>query len=485
MKFRSSAIFLFFLAVGTSKAWAYSAADYDKAGLQLYNAKRYGQADQYFGAALKLSPNDAGALMGSANCLYAEGKTDQALAGYRKLQALQPDNRSLTDFIRSLEAQRGPVPAAAAPRQTVSATALSGDVQQGESFYNQKQYAASVPCFQRAIAKDPKSSEAYQYLGLAQVRLGDLRDGAVALEEYNQLHPDPSVEGYAMDVRGQLSPADQMWVDAQLSRAGIGASASVSSPAIPKALGVYFEPDFAFIQLADFETDAKTWRSIAQTRQATDPNTSFTGSVPTADLGVGVEPMLKLTKNLQLGIPLAFCPMGSASESVSNSDGSESDINSYLISAFTVGLELKYLIFQGGDFEPFVSVTPYLEPISIDYSSWHTASGATQKIEGNYSGTTEGAVFKAGTDWHLDDTFVLSPSIGYVFASPTQFTGSVTYNDGSQPNGPSGLEMEPDAGGNGDKIEPLPKGSTPPLFSRPVAMDLSGFEFGIHLGAFF
>ncbi|MGH7739013.1 MAG: hypothetical protein ACREL1_02595, partial [bacterium] len=105
--------------------------------------------------------------------------------------------------------------------------------------------------------------------------------------------------------------------------------------------------------------------------------------------------------------------------------------------------------------------------------------------EGNYSGTTEGAVFKAGTDWHLDDTFVLSPFIGYVFASPTQFSGSVTYNDGSQPNGPSGLEMEPDSGGGGDKIVPLAKGATPPPFSRPLAMDLSGLEFGVHLGAFF
>ncbi len=65
-----SAVGCFFLS---SNAEAYTSADYYNAGLQLYNAKNYQQAAQYFGAAISLDPNNAAALQGQANSYYALG----------------------------------------------------------------------------------------------------------------------------------------------------------------------------------------------------------------------------------------------------------------------------------------------------------------------------------------------------------------------------------------------------------------------------
>ena len=52
--------------LSSSKAFAYSSADYYKAGLQLYTAKNYSQAVRYFGAAIQLDPNNTAALQAEA-----------------------------------------------------------------------------------------------------------------------------------------------------------------------------------------------------------------------------------------------------------------------------------------------------------------------------------------------------------------------------------------------------------------------------------
>jgi tetratricopeptide (TPR) repeat protein len=454
-----------------SAAYGATVAQYDDAGLELYNSQNYDQAAQYYAAALQLDPNNAAALMGAANCHYAQGQYADALTDYRKLQTLQPNNTQLTAFIQSIQSRMAPAPAGPA-----------SELQQGVALYNQKQFAASVPYFKGAIQTDPKNADAYQYLGLAQVQVGDLKEGAVALEQYNHLHPDPPVAYYATQIRGRLSPADQMWVDAQLSASGMAPGAPAPD-ALSKPFGVYLEPAFDLIHLSDFETNGKSWRSIAQQAQASDPTISFNGTVPEGAVRVGVEPVLKLSKNLQLGIPFSFFPVGSASDSVSNKSGTSVHIDSSLISALSIGLSLKYLIFVGG-LEPYISVAPFMEPMDIEYSAWDTASGTTTKVSGSYSGSTVGALFKAGADCHLDDTFTLSPFIAYNFASPTEFLGNATYTNSSQKNGPSTLEIAPDSN-NRYVIVPVPQGSRPPPNGRPLEMDLSGLEFGISFGAFF
>ncbi len=471
-------VYLFFLfftgaAFLSSKVYGSAATEYDNAGLQLYHSRVYDQAQEYYELALQSDPQDPAALMGSGNCHYALGQYAEALADYRKLQALQPSNTQLASFVQSLQARIG---AARAATPTL--------VQQGVALYNQKQYAASIPYFQNDIQAKPKDADAYQYLGLAQVQIGNFKEGAVALDQYNYLHPDPPVAYYAYQLRGRLQPADQLWVDAQLSASGMAPGAPVSGTTIDKPFGGYLEPAFDLVNLSDFETNAKTWQNAAQQEQLSDPTFSFTGSVPEGGLRVGLEPVLKLTKNLQIGIPFSFFPVGAASDSVSNQSGSDSHVESSLISALSIGFSLKYLIFTGG-FEPFILVAPFMEPISIDYNSTDTVSGNATKVSGTYSGTSVGALFKAGADLHLDDTFVITPFFAYNFASPTQFTGNATYINSPQPNGHGTLEMAPNPINGQDSITVLPDGSTPAPNSRPLGMDLSGFEGGISFGAFF
>ena len=468
-------LFFLFLTVSVfldSRAYGSAATEYDNAGLQLYNSHVYDQAQEYYELALQSNPQDAAALMGSGNCHYALGQYAEALAAYRKLQTLQPGNTQLASFVQALQARMGAAPAA-------TPTLL----QQGVAIYNQKQFAASIPYFQQDIQTNPKDADAYQYLGLAQVQSGHLKEGAVALDQYNYLHPDPPVAYYAYQLRGRLMPADQLWIDAQLSASGMTPGAPVSGTTIDKPFGGYLEPAFDLVNLSDFEINAKTWQNAAQQEQFSDPTFSFTGSVPEGGLRVGLEPVLKLTKNLQIGIPFSFFPVGVSSDSVSNQSGSFSHVESSLISALSIGFSLKYLIFTGG-FEPFILVAPFMEPIEIDYSSTDTVSGNTTKVSGSYSGTSVGALFKAGADLHLDDTFVLTPFFAYNFASPTQFTGDATYINSATPNGHGTLEMAPDSNGQ-EAIYVLRDGSTPAPNSRPLGMDLSGFEGGISFGAFF
>jgi len=45
--------------------------------------------------------------------------------------------------------------------------------------------------------------------------------------------------------------------------------------------------------------------------------------------------------------------------------------------------------------------------------------------------------------------------------------------------------MAPNPVNGQDSLYVLPDGSTPPANSRPLGMDLSGFEVGISFGAFF
>ncbi|HVM32649.1 MAG TPA: tetratricopeptide repeat protein, partial [bacterium] len=278
-----------------SGLFAATAADYAAAGLKLYNAKNYAQALQYFNAALQADPNNAQALMGAGNCYYAQGQTAPALEDYQKLQALQPHNSQLTAFIQTLETPAGyaaPQSPAANPAPAASSTASSApsaaaapaspEDQAGIALYNQKQFEAAIPYFRRGIERDPRDALAYQYLGLAQVQSGHLREGTVALDESNYLRPDPPTAAYAYQLRGRLSPPDQMWVDAQLAAAGMpaGGSAAATSAKVDKPFGGYLVPVFQFTRLTALETNASHWQMEAADARSTGDSVQFGASVP-------------------------------------------------------------------------------------------------------------------------------------------------------------------------------------------------------------
>jgi hypothetical protein len=125
MQLRTRILFLllisFFAFLIPPAVQAATSADYYKAGLQLYNARNYSMAIKYFGAAISLDPNNLAAYQGRANCEYALGDKQAALADYQKVQSVQP-NPQLAQFIQMIQAQLNappplPILTAAVPAQ--------------------------------------------------------------------------------------------------------------------------------------------------------------------------------------------------------------------------------------------------------------------------------------------------------------------------------------------------------------------------------
>lgn len=471
------AVAVSFLSVPSAQA--YTAADYYNAGLQLYNAQNYTQAIQYFSAALQVDPNNTAALQGRANCYYAQGQYQQALDDYQKVQAISP-NPQLASMIQSLQAKVG-TSAAAAPPPAPGAT-TEDSFAQGTALFQQRQYAQALPYFQKATQENPKNANAYYYLGACQMQTGDLKDAAVALGVSNKLNPNPSVENYVNQLKSRLSPDDHQWVDGQITAQATASAAGVSSPSAPKNFGVRLEPAIVLISLPDLTAAVQTSQQAAQQAQASDPSLTFSGSVPTGYVGVAVEPVMKIGKNLELGLPLAFHPVGSVKLNTSDSNGNV-NISTYDISAFSVGLTGRYLIDIGkGDFQPFIAGGPLFCPISTTLSGSTGSAGSTVTGSGNFSGTAVGGQIQVGLDWHLGDTFTVTPFGGFQLASANSFTGSLTVSGGGISQSASGqLEYSTSS----KIVYFLQNGQTPGNGDRPMQIDLSGPLAGIQISAFF
>ena len=99
-----------FLLAGTmaNLAWAQDAAQYLSAGNQLYSAKDYAKAAQYFEAATKINPNSAEAYQGLGNCYYSLNRKAEALTAFEKALSLNPNNTQLSQFVQSLKSQVNP-----------------------------------------------------------------------------------------------------------------------------------------------------------------------------------------------------------------------------------------------------------------------------------------------------------------------------------------------------------------------------------------
>ena len=153
----------------------------------------------------------------------------------------------------------------------------------------------------------------------------------------------------------------------------------------PNSFGVRLEPSIVMVSLADFNTNASSLYNQANLNHSSDPSFSYNGEVPTGAPAIGIEPVLKIGTNLEVGLPLSYLPIGTVSDA-SQDNNSVTMTDSYNISAFSVGLNLRYFFLQG-DWKPFVSAGGLIVPISIAYSSAAT-------VENSYSysasGTFEG-----------------------------------------------------------------------------------------------
>ncbi len=469
-------LFFSFAALGSfSDLYGYTSTDYYNAGLQLYQSRNYAQANAYFSAALQADPHNAAALQGRANCYYAQGRYPEALADYRQVQALQPDNTRLAAFIQALQSKVGGGSPAAS-----GANAGGSPLSQGEALYQQRQYAAAVPYFQKAAGENPRDSTAFYYLGAAQMQAGDLKDAAVALGISNRLKPNPSVEAYVNQLKSRLGPDDQQWVDGQISASTTASTARVAAPPASGNLGVRLEPALYWVSLADFTAAVESAQKAAQQQQASDPTLSFNAGVPTGYFGGGVEPVVKLGPDLELGLPLALLPVGTVSMNTQDNNGN-SNSSAFAISGFSAGLTGRLLIGKG-DFQFFVAGGPLVCPVNIALTGSTASGGTTLTGSGNFSALALGGQAQVGLDWHLGDSFVVSPVAGYQLAGAGSFPGTLSVGGGGFSGSSSGqLEFSTST----NTIYFLASGQAPASGDRPLQVDLSGIYGGVQVSAFF
>ncbi len=487
------------------KAYAVTSAEYASAGLQLYNQKNYPQAIQYYSAAISLDPNNAAALQGRANCYYGLGQLPQAIADYQKVYAIAPSPQ-LSQFIQALQAKAGTAAPAAAAVPGAAAPASADSYNQGVALYQQRQYAAAVPYLQKATQDNPSDSKAYYYLGATYMMMGDNKDAALNLGISNQKSPNTSVAAYVTQLKARLSPEDQQWVDGQLAASASAGSGRIAGVKPDKKFGIRFEPGISTLSMNDFLNNAQTNQSAAATLRANvDPTIDYVGHVPTLSPNIGFEPVYRLTPNLELGLPFSIIPAGIADDTATSANG-VTVTDSFNISAFAIGLNLRYM-FLKGDFQPFIAGGVLVAPMNIDYSSSYTSSGGggffpsgSATAKGNFTSMGFGGQIQLGVDWHLGDTFVITPFGGYQFVSASNFTSTVSSSSGSGSGTGQSVQLSvlptadgrvitPTAGGN--IVVPvvtstgvLLPGSTA-TGAVPATVDLGGVNAGLQISLFF
>ncbi len=488
--------FLFVLAaqftilVGVGRA--YTAVDYYNAGLQLYNAQNYSQAIQYFSAAISLDPNNTSSLQGRANCYYTQGQYSLALADYQKVQSITPSD-ALAQMIQSLQAKvgAGTDTTNLPPPNPPGAAAGPSSFDQGVSLYQQKQYPQAIPFFQQAVQENPGDGKSYYYLGLSQVLSGQSKEACVNLTLSDQKLPNPQVKQYADQLKAQLSPEDQTWMDGQLA-----ASASVQSMTVAQApvsntrnksrKRLYrISPFIALFNLTDFENSAESYVAAAKELQLSDPNIQESGSVPTMGPGISLEVENPLLTDLDWSFQIGLIDVGTANDTITN-NGSFTLNDSYNMFLGECVLSARYYL-GAGDMQPWVSAGPLLDFANISNYTFHLVSpGGNDDFKGPFNGFGFGGQAQLGMDFKLSDSFFITAFAGYQLASVGNLNNTI--NNSNVPGVAQGstvtLEVVPTSTGkvivpvsNGILCVPTidqGAGSSAPAGSRPAVLDNSG-----------
>jgi tetratricopeptide (TPR) repeat protein len=454
-------LFAMVLLLGTPMAFGATADEYYKAGLQLYQAKDYAKAVQYFDAALKTDPNHTGAARGAGNCHVALNQTAQAIPYYEKALALSPNDAQLAAYVQNLKAQ-APAPssgpsgpsgqaAQAAPAAPAAPAAAGGSFTQGKSLFDLKQYAQAQPLFQKAVEENPSDANAWFYLGYCQYSSGDKKGAALSFARSNQISPNPKAVGYAQSVKATLAPADQAWVDAELAKglptaAPAAAVKTAAAPVKPKSFGIRLVPGIAMFTLGDLKKDSDAKRSYTAILQqdgyddgvtaiSPDPSIGLDGKIPTGGLSFAVEPVVPLGNSVELGMHFEFLQVGKYEVTITNKQEGDREFtirNSMKISAMPLGMCGRVLFSPPEKkMRPYLGFSVLYLMTSIDYSSYSKIYDAypAQTVSGKLKGSAIGGGLCIGADYALTPSVVLSPFVGYRMLKAKNYKGTVNDSD--------------------------------------------------------
>ncbi len=363
----------------------------------------------------------------------------------------------------------------------------------GLKVYAQKNYALAIRYFTAALAIQPADARALQGRANCYYFLAQYQPALVDYEKLLAQNPSGPVSQFVQALRtkmGSAPPPTSPVVVAPVSgSAGSPATApalgglAVTAPTKPAGLGLRVEPIYFTMNLSDFSADANTLQADAAYTKTTDPTYTFDFSVPTDFVGVAVEPVAQLGGGLEVGLPFCVMPVGKVTETSQNAT-QYNDARSYAISAFSVGLNLRY-VFGSGPVRPFIAGGGLLVPITISLTDIvNYPSNPTSSTSGDFSGMAIGGQGQVGVDFHIGDPFVLSLFGGYQLASANSFKGSVT-TSGSGPTTTDNGQLGVFDDTNGKKIIFSDGSFAPPPGFRSLEINLSGVMGGIHLSVYF
>jgi tetratricopeptide (TPR) repeat protein len=402
-----------------------SADQYVASGQQLLNQKNFTQAAQYYYAAIKIDPNNAAAYQGLGTCYYMGGRKQDALTFYQRSLSIQPNNPQLSQFVQSLQSQLSTASAPGAMGMTAS-----DPLSQGSALFQQRQYAASIPYFQRAAQQTPNDYRPFYYAGYAYYMTGNTRFAALYFAVANMKQPNASIQAYADRVKSSLSPDDQQWVDDQLSKysASNGGSYSGGSQV---AFGFNFLGGSTYI----FANPDQVINGV-QNAQASGTQVQLNGTTPNMIAIIGIEPYLEFGKSFELDFGAAYVPVGTLAYQwfdLSDGFGFNNSFNTSMVLT-ELGLKIK---FGDKDVKGYIGLGGNIAPISTTFSKVPTVMDNSGNINlagtpndpssGNYSTVGVGGYARFGVDFTLAKNLALGPFLGIQILTATNFqNGSKT-----------------------------------------------------------
>ncbi len=471
------AILLMMALPGPGSAQGASDAQYIAAGNQMYQARNYNQALQYYGAAMKLNPNNASAYQMMGYCYYALGNKQYALAYLQKAYQLNP-NAQLAQAIQSLQGQAGGGAAVSPGNSNAGGSSyLTG----GMTLFQRKQYAQAIQYFNAAIQQTPSDYRPYYYAGYSYYMMGNAKNAALYFAIANAKQPNASIKAYADRVKSTLSPDDQQWVDDQTSKYTGGAYASAGGTAAKPS-----KVSFGFHLLGGMEyifSDPSQIKQYVTSAQSV----SLNGFTPNMVALPEFEPFVQLGDSFEINLAIGYFPVGNLSYTtyeygptyvVNPAAGVGPDVWKYTFNTTIVTADLGIkLLFGDSSVKGYLGLGGGISPVSVNFTKVNYDTTATTVIgtdtsNGTYGSMAINAQAMFGADFILGKGIAFGPYIGYRYLSANNFQLNGANLVVDTKTGAVGLP-----GGKANGFSNLPNGDP----TTPLQLDFSGLEFGLNM----
>jgi tetratricopeptide (TPR) repeat protein len=170
----------YFIALSEAQlSWGEAAANAFFAGQEAYERGDLGAAAQQFENAALINPNYLEALVWAARTNQELGNTSQAIAYWREVLALQPDDERARYFLRVAERELA-----------YGGSEPGGLLARGVTSFQLSQLDEAAAFFEAAVAADPNSAEAWGWLARVYFTQARYEEAATAYSRALELEPD-------------------------------------------------------------------------------------------------------------------------------------------------------------------------------------------------------------------------------------------------------------------------------------------------------